>query len=147
MPWTIEPYVGADDLRFGMSPAQVAALIGKPDRSRDRAPGRISEFRALHEPIVEYRGGKVSELIFGRQATQVMLRGVDLLAPDKTDVLRRLLTISSDLVELDGCDIASLQLGLTMSGFQDPDDSNKSVNAFERGLFDGDVRDARPLRL
>lgn len=147
MSWTIRSYVGVDNLRFGLSPAEIAGILGKPEDADDEGAGRLSEYRALHEPIVRYRDNKVSELTFSKEATEVMFQGIDLLGSDQTAVLRNLAAIASDLVELKGGGIASLQLGLSLSGFQDPDDSNKSVNAFERGLFDKHMPGARPVRL
>ena len=146
MPWTIETYVGTNDLRFGMTPDQVAARAGAPDRARTRAPGRISEYRSLDMPIVEYRDSRADEFIFSPQA-DLVFRGISVFADSSESVLRRLLELDPNLAEVGGGAIVSALLGVSLSGYQDEDDSNKSFGAFRQGVWDAMLAKARPVVL
>lgn len=144
--WIIQTYLGINDLRFGMTPAEVEAVLGKPERSRNTGPDSTSEFRSVSQPIVEYSGGNATEFIFAPEAGQVMLRGINLLCSDEMDILHHLQASASDLTKSGGGTIVSIQLGVSLSGFEDPDDSNKSVGAFARGTWDRLLQSGKPVR-
>ena len=53
MEWEIVSFEGMGPIRFGMSPEEVAGIVGPPDRSRrGLRPGTFTEFRGTKAPIV-----------------------------------------------------------------------------------------------
>ena len=146
MPWIIESYVGVNELRFGMRPEQVAGLAGSPKKAREGTQGRMVEFRALEDPNIHYENRTLSELIFSRYTRDLEFRGMRVFEEDQGVVLSKLLSLAPDMVDVDGV-ILSLSLGVSMTGFQDPDESDKSFGAFRRGVWDNNLDGAKPLRL
>ena len=61
MDWEIVTFIGMGPIRFGMSPAEVAAIIGPPE-SADDDDGYLREYRAVEMPIVSYEKNVVTEI-------------------------------------------------------------------------------------
>lgn len=61
MEWEIIPFIGMGPIKFGMSPSEVAAVIGLPD-SRDVDEMYLREYRATNLPIVSYENDRVTEI-------------------------------------------------------------------------------------
>ena len=63
----------------------------------------------------------------------------------KGAVLRQLLALDKDMIELDGDPILSVLLGVAMTGYHDEDDSDVSFGSFNRGIWDGLLAEAKPV--
>lgn len=58
--WVFTPYVGVNDLRFGMTREEVERIYGKPERERTSDSGTVRELRLKDKiPMIEYRKNKI----------------------------------------------------------------------------------------
>ena len=79
--FNIDPYIGAGPIKFGMTKAQVAKILGKPEHSGKTYTGRTDERRG---PIaIRYnKKGKVDEISF-LDTVSVTFDGQDLFNSPK----------------------------------------------------------------
>jgi len=133
----IQPYLGIDQVQFGMTPTHVAMLWGEADR--------ISK-NILNERI-EYRNGIVTtyslsettliEIGLKKLCTEIQLNNIYILKPPKIDRIKELLAIDNEVYEDVGM-IVFKNLGISITGFMHDDDSDVAICAFGRGRWDDD---------
>lgn len=136
--WDIHPYVGVGQLKFGMTPDEVAAVLGPPDGSRFNASMReIRERRkesALQAVYSAENTGQLIELGFSPSIEGLQFAGVQLFTARSDDALQHVIQHDSEPLVSHGF-IVFLGLGITMTGFDD-DDAQKAVTVFEKGRWD-----------
>lgn len=86
MEWHVETFEGMEPIRFGMTPEDVALVLGPPQRSRRGLRlGSFSEHRGTQAPIV-----RVREIEAFYELGLVEFRGIWLFQADGRQVLRQL---------------------------------------------------------
>lgn len=127
---TIEPYEAIGPLRFGMSRDEVVAAIGNPKRVSNNRRGNPVLWYDWLNVIIEPDG--LVEVGFGPEAP-VSIGGMNPFSDPDTFI---------NLCKLDGSPhevlgfIVLQRLGITLTGFHDNDESQKSITAFARGRWD-----------
>ncbi len=143
--WIIRPHEGVGPLNFGMSEADVAAILGPPDFVRAGSAGRkvlSTEFRDSGEGahcVVIYGKNGVRELDFEKKAKTLALGSQKLFA-GKRDKLIDMLIESTDTVFESFEGFVFPDLGLNMSNAANFRE-NSNICVFERGAFDDLIRD------
>lgn len=155
MSWIVIPYVGVGDLRFGMSPQEVAEILGAaeevqgnpiPELASPELHARYhdytTEFRlgARYEdakPSVQYRAGKVVSVEVYEQNDTLEVVELLLFKLDKTEVNAGLMARSRHYAVSEDSFIF-LDFGVAMSK-DDTWEYAPSVNVFARGEFDTHV--------
>ncbi|TDK31284.1 hypothetical protein E2F50_20295 [Rhizobium deserti] len=118
MAWEIQPFEGVGPIRFGMTPSEVEAVIGPPDRRRKGDDG--TEYRGDHAPVVNYVDGKVTEIeCYYDLEGGVSLDGIDLFERDGIEVMRELEKRSGGALESVGS-FYSRTSGFRPAGSTDP---------------------------
>jgi hypothetical protein len=128
----IVSYVGAKPLLFGMTETQAEGLVGRPLRT---TLNNLREGNAQYESFsVRYspQSGELLEVGFSSGA-KVMITGIDLLR--EKEAFPRILQQDSCPYEYFGF-VILLDLGITLTGFHDHDESQRAVTAFARGRWD-----------
>ncbi|HYF52352.1 MAG TPA: hypothetical protein VEJ63_23295 [Planctomycetota bacterium] len=129
---TIEPYVSADGIKFGVSQTEVELVAGLPNEITNNRRGE----KELHySPGFTVRlDGKhgVVEIAF-RFGSKPVIRGVDVF--NDGSAFQKLVTIDGDPYSCFGF-IVLLNVGIALTGFHDDDTSQKAVTAFCRGRWD-----------
>jgi hypothetical protein len=131
--FTIEPYVGALPLRFGMKPDEVASHLGPPDDTHE-----YPQYESFHE----HRGGtklgyllserKLTDIVFTEFGHAVVFNGHALF--DQVDLLSMLRQYDPQPYKLVGF-IFFTKLGMRLSGF-DTDNEEKAIAIVSEGGFD-----------
>jgi hypothetical protein len=136
--WVIHPYVGVGQLTFGMTPDEVAAVLGPPHDSELIADmGEIREQReqAALQAVYSADNKRLLELGFSPPIAGLEFEGVQLFAVPSDDALRRI--IQRDPAPLtDVGFVVFFEFGITMTGFHDGDEAQKAVTVFEKGRWD-----------
>lgn len=136
----IQPYVGVEDLTFGMTTEEVGAVLGPPVRSLKNRKGGVEEVREGVKVCYSPATQTSTDFVLFPPA-QAVYYGVDLLASsDPVSVL-----IPDDPAPLESMGIVVfLRLGLTVTGFDEPDEADKAVTVFMEGRWDALREDLKP---
>ena len=129
--YSIEPFVGPLPLRFGMTPGEVAALIGDADHVFTDPVDGISESRAGLSLGYDAQHGLLSDAVFsagGLSFHEVNLFEVD----DVINFLRGYDNFPEVAVGM----VFFLGLGLRLSGFHDGDVRQKAIGVCAAGRWD-----------
>ena len=146
MQFEIHSHEGAGPIRFGMSPAEVRAVLGSPFRSFKRASEcehPCDSFRELACFVYYDASGKAEAVEFASPA-EPMLDGVNLLALSFSDLVAQLSATDPDLiidrfVKIDGLTSLALGVGAYTPGAEEiPSEPIESVIVFARGYYDAD---------
>lgn len=157
--WTIEPYVGAGPLKFGMSPAQVAEILGPPestsevsasfaaagqddlaDKFKDRtAEVRVGADRKTILPKLEYVAGKLVSIDVGPATKELELNGTKLFKLKPRERIEHLIE-SSDAVFQSFNGYIFLDYGLNMASAENAR-SNPTICVFAKGEFDSLIKE------
>ena len=129
--FVLEPYVGADDIRFGMKRSEVSVRLGPPDVVDVSALGECNEHRSALRVAFDATDETVVELGF-TPACDVVLRGVSLFSID--DPLEFLMSIDAHPQLLFGF-LVFEGLGLTITGYHDGDVGQRAICLFMRERF------------
>jgi hypothetical protein len=125
-------YVGAQPLLFGMTQAQAEVVVGIPLESslnqRGEHNAQYDSFSIRYSP----KGGTLVEIGFSNSA-RVLFRGIDVFADP--EAFPKLVGHDSNPYEYFGF-IILLDLGITLTGFHDNDESQRALTAFVRGRWD-----------
>ncbi len=136
--WDIQPYVGVGQLKFGMTPDEVAAVLGPPDGSRFNADMQeIRERRreSALQAVYSANDKRLVELGFSSPISELRFDGVQLFSAKSDEALRHVIQHDGDPFVTHGF-IVFLGLGITMTGFDDDDEAQKAVTVFEKGRWD-----------
>lgn len=136
--WVFHPYVGVGQVRLGMTPDEVAAVLGPPDDSELIADmGEIREQREQAALQAVYSAGdkRLVELGFSPPIARLEFDGVPLFAARSDDALGRVIQHDPSPLTIHGF-VVFFGLGLTMTGFHDDDETQKAVTVFAKGRWD-----------
>jgi hypothetical protein len=130
--FVIEPYTSVGPVRFGMPEDEVRTLLGEPISSNvsRQMPGECSVW--YDDARVSFDADGVVEISLG-PSTTVQLRGYSLF--DDKDAWRALCAMDGAPGEVVGF-LVLKNLGVTLTGFHDRDESQLAVSAFRRGRWD-----------
>lgn len=132
----IFPYIGVDNIKFGMNPEEVASIWGTADRVRTNFLNESVEFRNGISTTYSHEK-KLVEIGIPKECTNVKLNDIPIFIPPKKDRLAQLLALDSSAWEDVGM-IAFKNLGISITGFEDSDDSDVAMSVFARGRWDAD---------
>lgn len=137
----VAPFIGPLPLRFGMSPGDVASILGPPKASSiDFLGDREEERDGLN---LGYARGtdQLQEVVFS-PGTTLVFQGMELLtSPDPIAWLRRFDPKPQLWVGL----VVFPALGIRVSGYHDDDDSQKAIGVARRGSWDAYQDDFEPF--
>lgn len=142
----LDPFVGTDILKFGMSLEEVEQLLGPADHVSKNHLGQRVEFRAYMKVGYSKSDDLVSYIGFGRQMEEIYFGDLNLFRTDPIGVLRILGSLDPDPKHYLGL-VVFLGLGITLTGFQDQDESQKAVALFEAGYWDTRLGKMTPFDL
>lgn len=151
------PHIGIGDLRFGMNPEQVAALLG-PWRSmhrrlpwdvgRRQSEGRITEYRdALDSPVVSYVAGHADVIALSCHQAGLIFRGLRVFGETAEAFVQHLERAGGPLVQVPGI-VLSPGLGMGIGGLNNHSGTQDIVGVFARqegGELDAMLRVATPF--
>lgn len=130
MIFDVRPYEGVGPLVLGMSPEDARTVVGAPLRSAIKEGERVETYRDF---TLAYSGdNRLIEASFSAP-TDVRFEGVNLFATP--DVLATL--VAADGAPLEGFgSIVFPALGLVVVDFDSDQESDRTVQVFERGRWD-----------
>jgi hypothetical protein len=141
MEWEIVSFERMGPIKFGMTPDEVAAVVGAPDRSRrGLRPGSFNESRGTGAPIVRYNESGVREIEAFYDLESVTFQGINVFQSDGLEVLRRLEELNGD-AKLSVGIVLFDKLGLTTGRLDEGPRTGHSVTAFRSGTWDGETGD------
>lgn len=132
--WNLEPFSGIGPLRFGMTQAEVALVLGPWDSVTRRGTDALQEYRdSMLSPVLSYSEGKLASLDFGRRCQRVFVGPVDYFGKPNSRMLTYLLKVDPELLDVGG-ELISTSLGICCAGLldEDEDDNDKMVTAYSR---------------
>lgn len=130
--FTIAPYIGALPISFDMDDKQVAAILGVPKRVKTDVDGNITQNYGLIKIGISHVDGKVYHVGFS-PGVKVQFDGNNLF--DLPDLVGFLCQHDPEPYQWVGF-LFFLELGISVSGFHDNDESQKAINAFRKGTWD-----------
>ena len=146
--FVLQPYVGAIPVTFEMSPADVQQLLGSPARIETNGLGEREE--EWHDEkdwrdsvTVRYSkiDGKVEEIAF-LPAAKLIYQGHDLFRDEGVIDFLSQYDIPYEIVGF----VVFLELGITVTGFHDNDESQKAIVVCRKGRFDAFRDELTPLK-
>lgn len=143
MTWEILPYVGMGPVKFGMTPEEVASLLGPPISVRTKNIRR-NEQRQRNTPIVRFRNGHVSEIEAYYDVPNVTLNGVDIFKDNPVKVLQFLEERNGGCLEDVGI-LLFINLGVSMGRIDKDVKENHSICAFVKGMWVDAVPDMKKI--
>jgi hypothetical protein len=134
----IEPYVSAGRFKFGASYSDIISDLGEPWlKQKNRLGEMIIRYEEFSATISSYGVVEVSFL----PEVNVCILGIN--AFGDPEAFRKLCSLDGNPKETLGF-IVLLNLGITMTGFHDGDESQKAITAFAKGRWDqlaGELQD------
>src|SRR4026208_732049 len=128
----ITPYQSIGPIRFGMSADELTAAVGKPVNVSKSRLGEIEFKYPAFRVALSAKDGRVVE-VGVVPGTELVLDGIKIFSsPDSFD---KLVKKDGDPYEYVGF-IIFPNLGITMTGFHDKDESQKAVTVFANGRWD-----------
>lgn len=157
--WTIEPYVGAGPLKFGMSPAEVAEILGPPESTskisasfalagqddmaeefKDRTTEvRIGADKKTILPKLDYVREKLVSIDVGPATKELELNGTKLFKLKPKERIEHLIESSGTVFQSFNGYIF-LDYGLNMASAENAR-SNPTICVFATGEFDSLIKD------
>jgi hypothetical protein len=127
----IRPFEGVGPLSFGFTADDVAFAVGPPLRRLKNWKGNYEEYRHGFKSCYDHHGHLVEVVLF--PPSSAILAGRDLFAlQDPVSELRKL---DEHPYQSMGISVF-LQLGVSVTGFETTEDSEKAIGAFARGRWD-----------
>ena len=139
-------YSGSGGAKFGMTPGEIETILGAPDSVGSNYFKQRIEYRSFMNVGYSTHDNLAVHFGFGPQMIGTKFNDIFLFKEDPKNVLKKIVTqdgspfLCYQLVVL-------LNLGLTLSGFHDNDESQKGVTLFERGTYDDDKDRMKPFKL
>ena len=130
MIFRIACYQGVNGVLFGATQEEVAVHWGKPDRHRTTTLGERSESRG--EMRCVYNSGRLVEIGFGPSCIVTIQDVADVL--HNFSALNNLLVLDPSPYEAYGF-LVFFELGITLTGVHDGDDSQLAATAFSHGRW------------
>ncbi|MDD2878308.1 MAG: hypothetical protein PHT60_14165 [Acidiphilium sp.] len=137
MIWSVTPFVGVDNLKFGMSPSDVETIIGRIDHKIERSEGYVNYYyRGRGQPILGFRDEKLIDITFGRWTEALFFDGLDYFQTPPAIFLDRVRLHDPDLKTALAGDIISFILGMAFDTI-DLGESDKAITLFSRSEIEG----------
>lgn len=136
--YIIYPYVGVGQLQFGMSRNKVAELMGVPDDvDIDAVEKEVTEYRHDSRITLVYSldDDKLIEIGFGPNIKNLVFNNIRMFCENPEIVIKNLMTFDDKPFEHVGF-IVFFELGITLAGIFDRDDSDKAITVFNKGRWD-----------
>jgi hypothetical protein len=128
----IRPFEGVGPLTFGFTAQDVASTVGPPLKRLKNWKGNYEEYREGFKTCYDERGRLVEVVLF--PPSSAILEGRDLFAFQ--DPVAELKKLDDNPFRSVGISVF-LQLGVSVTGFETGEDSEKAIGAFTRGRWDG----------
>jgi hypothetical protein len=114
--WKIEPQIGVGPLKFGMSPEEVAAILGPTEHTdkiannfvglpelQKRYKNDVAEYRIFGDvttmkPTVTYRSGKMVNAAFDKIHNTLSLNGMNLFKTSRSKVIEKLMELNKNVI-------------------------------------------------
>ena len=141
----IQPYIGTNAIRFGMTPAEVAQLLGPSETESTNHQGKAVEFRSFMNVAYSDKM-QVDHIGFGRQMQEIYLEEINIFSDESRSVLRKLISLDHEVFLYFG-GLFFFKLGISLTGFHDNDENNKALALFTRGHWDSRKPKMRPFML
>jgi hypothetical protein len=133
-------------IRFGMSPAQVAGIIGDQVSIDDDDEGYLREYRSVELPIISYQDSHVVEVEAFREVKSVTFGDRDIFGEPGPEIMRF-------LEQANGGARASLGLvlfndiGITCGRLDESPVEDHSITVFAKGLWNDRLSRLQELKL
>jgi len=145
-PFDIKPYLSAGPLRFGMTPAEVAAQLGPPEISRRNMLRKLSESRGWIVTMYEKGSDRLAEVGFSRFFKNLTYGGMNIFKDPDQAVLKKLCNEDGKPYHTLGF-IVLLRLGITLTGFHDGKEDQKACTVFAKGTWGIEKDELEPFKL
>lgn len=144
--YEIYPYVGVGQLRFGMTPDEIAKVLGPAEESGLHPSGEFYEdrFDATILTIYSKIDRRLVQVGFSRWAKGVIYKSIDLFSASPDEVLQMLLQDDGQPYESLGF-IVLLDLGIALTGFHDNSEDERTISVFAKGLWDSRKARLKPF--
>jgi hypothetical protein len=142
--WKILPFVGMGPIRFGMSPAEVAAIVGPP-QSVDEDVGYLREYRAVELPIVSYEDNVVTEIEAFHGVENVTFRGGRIFDEPGLAILQ-FLEQENNGARMNVGIVLFKDIGITAGRLDQGTRGDHSITAFAQGLWDDRLARFKEIR-
>jgi len=138
--WNVEILIGADGLKFGMSPSGIRSVVGAPVESFMKTPtsGHPTDAFDSEGLHVYYDKEGQCEAIEFFSPAKVLLNGTTLSGQPYEFLVKRLRSMDPTLEEEDDCITShSLGIGAFASGsLDDPTVPVEGIIVFRKGYYD-----------
>ena len=143
----IKPYVGAGQLRLGMTPEEVYSILGPPDDIENNIFKEIKESRLENGLNTVYSSSdrRLVEIGFSPNITGLIFNGLSVFSERSLKVFKKFLQEDKEPFETVGF-IVLLNIGVTLTGFHDNSPDDRAVTLFEKGRWDSEKPDLKPYR-
>lgn len=129
----ITPYKSVGPIRFGMSADELVGAVGDPVKFTKNGLGELDYKYSGFRVALSSKDNTVVEVGLVPE-TEVVIDGVKIFS--SPDSFTKLVKKDGDPYEYVGF-VILLNLGITMTGFHDKDESQKAVGVFAKGRWDG----------
>jgi hypothetical protein len=153
MKFEIVPFVSVGKLKFGMTVEEVMDILGMPSHVNENDEGERVEFRSINYDILVTYDKKTRTAVefgFGKTIKYLSFIRQNIFLLPTLEVLNILAKEDGSPYEALGI-INFLNLGITVSGFHDNDDSQKAVTVSKENrlinIFDRVKENAKPFKV
>ena len=136
--YILQPYVGTNLVTFEMTPHQVEMAIGRPQEVGQNSLGERDENRGNVSVRYSLLDNKVCEISF-LPSSKLLFKGKLLF--EEMDLIDWLMTFDPKPYEFVGF-LIFFELGITVTGFHESDESQKAITIFRKGRWDEIREDA-----
>lgn len=130
--FSITPYKSAGPIQIGMSIDDLVEAAGQPQESSKNRRGEL-EFRYSGLSVRLNPNTKKVVEVGILPSPDVVLNGVKIF--DSPNAINRLIEMDGNPYEYLGF-LVLINLGITLTGFHDSDESQKAMTVFEEGRWD-----------
>lgn len=134
MEWEIFPFSGVGPIKFGMTPKEVEAIIGRAD-SFDQDIDYIREYRDIDLPIISYDKNFVTEIEAFYDVKRVIFKSRMIFEEPGRSILQFLEQENGGAVYNVGVVLFN-SIGITTGRLDQSSPGDWSITAFSQGLWD-----------
>ncbi|HAT8020751.1 TPA: hypothetical protein GF101_25205 [Citrobacter rodentium] len=133
------PQVGINNVKFGMSPEQVAMELGDPEEVWVNENNELVEERAHLNITYTALDKELCHFGFGKKMNHVMFSGVNVFHSKPDKIIKKMMTIDDKPYFFVGS-IFFMKLGISLSGFydedEDEDEDDKAIALYNHHDYD-----------
>ena len=139
-----EPYVGALPLKFGMRPNEVLSLMkSNPNITKSYIGETEHDYGSVIARFSKEEDALV-ELSFIPKTSKLLFNKKDLFDVEHNgNPIKILHKVDPNIFETCGY-LIFLNLGISVTGYHDDDEEQRSISVFKKGYWDDELDDARP---